>query len=210
MGGTFDPIHYGHLVTAEVARAHFGLSEVLFVPTGTPPHKDRRAVTRAEDRYLMTVLATATNPHFRVSRIEVDRPGPSYTVDTLRALKAEYGPEVSLFFITGADAVLEMLSWREPSQLLVLAEVIAATRPGYVLAEVAKLRHGLTNAEWTRIHTLEVPALAISSSDIRRRRQAGLPIKYLVPEAVELYIEKTNLYPPRSVGETETSPRGAS
>jgi nicotinate-nucleotide adenylyltransferase len=196
MGGTFDPIHYGHLVTAEVARAHFGLDEVLFVPTGEPPHKAGRAVSPAEDRYLMTVLATATNPNFLVSRIEIERPGPSYTVDTLSALKAAFGPDVRLHFITGADAVREILNWRDPKTILALAEVIAATRPGYRLTGLDKLEADLDPGSFGRIRALEVPALAISSSDIRRRVAEGLPIKYLVPEAVEQYIAKMGLYRP--------------
>lgn len=192
MGGTFDPIHYGHLVTAEAARAHFDLESVIFVPTGQPPHKDARRVTPAEDRYLMTVLATATNPYFSVSRIEVDRRGPSFTVDTIQSLaRMHAGP---LYFITGADAVMEMMGWHDPKGILALAQVIAATRPGYALTGLSNMIAGLGEMAEGRIHTLEVPALAISSSDIRGRLERGLPIKYLVPESVEQYIAKIGLY----------------
>src|SRR2546429_3830964 len=134
MGGTFDPIHHGHLVTAEAALWQFGLDEVVFVPTGSPWMKEEREVTPAEDRYLMTVIATASNPFFAVSRIEVDRPGPTYTIDTLEQLRAEAKEAVELFFITGADAMLEIFHWKEPEDVLSRAHFIAATRPGYDLA----------------------------------------------------------------------------
>jgi len=192
MGGTFDPIHYGHLVAAEVARSHFGLSEVVFVPTGRPPHKEGAKVTDAEHRYLMTVLATATNPHFSVSRSEVDRPGPSYTVDTVADMRRTYGPDCGMFFITGADAVREMGTWHRPEELFAMCEVIAATRPGYPLGRLNL--PDLGEEALAHIHFLEVPALAISSSDIRERVAGGSPIKYLVPESVEAYIEKRALY----------------
>ena len=134
MGGTFDPIHYGHLVTAEEALQQFGLDGVIFVPTGRPWMKEHEVVSPAEDRYLMTVIATASNPLFRVSRMEVDRDGPTYTVDTLRGLKAELGTETDLFFVTGADAMLEIFQWKDPGELFELAHFIAATRPGYDIA----------------------------------------------------------------------------
>lgn len=193
MGGTFDPIHYGHLVTAEVARVHFRLDEVVFVPTGRPPHKTEEAVTDAEHRYLMTVLATATNAHFSVSRSEVDRPGPSFTADTVTEMRRQYGHECGLFFITGADAIRTIGEWHTPSELLSMCDIIAATRPGYPL-ESRDL--GVGSEAMSHIHFLEVPALAISSSDIRRRVAMGSPIKYLVPEAVEAYIAKMGLYVP--------------
>ena len=190
MGGTFDPIHYGHLVTAEEALQQFGLDGVIFVPTGRPWMKEHEVVSPAEDRYLMTVIATASNPLFRVSRMEVDRDGPTYTVDTLRGLKAELGTETDLFFVTGADAVLEIFQWKDPGELFELAHFIAATRPGYDIAGFsahAPYKHpGIT--------VMNVPALAISSTDIRARIAAARPIRYLVPEGVKSYIEKAGLY----------------
>jgi nicotinate-nucleotide adenylyltransferase len=190
MGGTFDPIHYGHLVTAEEALHQFGLDGVIFVPTGRPWMKEHGLVSPAEDRYLMTVIATASNPLFRVSRMEVDRDGPTYTVETLRGLKAELGTETDLFFVTGADAVLEIFQWKDPGELFELAHFIAATRPGYDIAGFsahAPYKHpGIT--------VMNVPALAISSTDIRARVAASRPIRYLVPEGVKSYIEKAGLY----------------
>ncbi len=190
MGGTFDPIHHGHLVTAEEAFWQFGLDEVVFVPTGQPWMKGDRPVTPAEDRYLMTVIATASNPHFSVSRIEVERPGPTYTVDTLEALRAQAGPGADLFFITGADAMLEIFQWKDPDDVLSRAHFIAATRPGYDLARFE------TRAPTSHpnVSVMQVPALAISSTDIRRRVAAGEPIRYLVPEGVQTYVEKMHLY----------------
>lgn len=200
MGGTFDPIHYGHLVTAEASRSRFGLTEVIFVPSGSPPHKTQRVVSRAEHRYLMTVLATTTNPYFRVSRSEIDRPGPSYTVDTIEVLRSEVGADTVLYFITGADAVMELMTWNRPDAILQNCELIAATRPGYPPADIRRLREAIPQANATRVHTLEVPALAISSSDVRTRVAQDKPIKYLVPEAVEHYILKSGLYVERQGG----------
>ena len=191
MGGTFDPIHYGHLVTAEEALVQFGLDSVLFVPTGLPWMKEHEVVSPAEDRYLMTVIATASNPLFRVSRMEVDRDGPTYTVDTLRGLKDTYGATTDLFFITGADAIVEILQWKDPQELFDLATFIAATRPGYdVIAAIGT--HA--PASPTEITVMSIPALAISSTDIRARIAAGRPIRYLVPEGVKSYVEKAGLY----------------
>jgi nicotinate-nucleotide adenylyltransferase len=190
MGGTFDPIHYGHLVTAEEAQVQFGLDGVWFVPTGKPWMKEHEVVSPAEDRYLMTVIATASNPQFRVSRMEVDRDGPTFTVDTLRGLKAELGEEVDLFFITGADAVVEIFQWKDPGELFALAHFIAATRPGYDIA--AFEAHAPTKVPG--ITVMNIPALAISSTDIRARVAQGRPIRYLVPEGVKSYVEKEGLY----------------
>jgi nicotinate-nucleotide adenylyltransferase len=190
MGGTFNPIHIGHLVTAEEALRQRTLDEVVFVPAGRPWQKEGVVVAPAEHRYLMTVIATATNPRFRVSRMELDRAGPTYTVDTLRELGRELG-DVDLFFITGADAILEILSWKEPAEALALASFIAATRPGYDLDRLVKeLPAGMED----RVHVMEIPALAISSTDIRLRVRERRPIRYLVPEGVARYIEKTGLY----------------
>lgn len=196
MGGTFDPIHYGHLMTAGEARWRFGLSRVIFVPNRHPPHKEPRDVSDPEHRYLMTFLATVTNPHFTVSRIEIDRPGPSYTIDTIRDLR-RVRPDDALYYITGADALEQILrgEWRETVQLLGLCRFIGASRPGYHLdperwsSENHELRAHLRN-----VHTMEIPAMAISSTDIRARVREGRPITYLVPEAVEGYITKHHLY----------------
>jgi nicotinate-nucleotide adenylyltransferase len=190
MGGTFDPIHYGHLVTAEEALVQFGLDSVLFVPTGLPWMKEHEVVSPAEDRYLMTVIATASNPKFEVSRMEVDRDGPTYTVDTLRGLKELYGAQADLFFITGADAIVEILAWKDHEELFGLAHFIAATRPGYDIAEF----EGQEPDSWPEITVMNIPALAISSTDIRARVAAGRPIRYLVPEGVKSYVEKAGIY----------------
>ena len=189
MGGTFDPIHHGHLVAAEEARWQFGLERVLFVPTGRPWQKPV-GVTAAEDRYLMAVIATASNPAFVVSRLEIDVPGPTYTVDTLRRLRDELGPGCRLFFVTGADAVLQILSWKDPEEVFALAELIAATRPGHDLSRLVEA----VPAAAGRVHPMRIPALAISSTDIRDRVAGGAPIRYLVPEGVARYIEKWGLY----------------
>jgi nicotinate-nucleotide adenylyltransferase len=190
MGGTFDPIHYGHLVTAEEALHQFRLDGVVFVPTGKPWMKEHEVVSPAEDRYLMTVIATASNPLFSVSRMEVDREGPTYTVDTLRGLKTEMGGDADLFFITGADAVAEIFQWKRPQDLFDLAQFIAATRPGFDIA--AFEAHAPTSTP--DITVMHIPALAISSTDVRTRVHAGSPIRYLVPEGVKSYIEKAELY----------------
>jgi nicotinate-nucleotide adenylyltransferase len=198
MGGTFDPVHYGHLVTAEEALVQFNLDRVVFMPTGRPVRKTHRHVSSAEDRYLMTVLATASNPDFEVSRLEIDRPGQTYTVDTMASLRDMYGPKADLFFITGADAVREILTWKDAERFADLCTFIAATRPGFEpdltapLAEGARAKgvpHRLPAVEY-----MEVPALAISSSDIRERVSQRRPIRYLLPESVAAYIEKNGLY----------------
>jgi len=186
MGGTFDPIHHGHLVAASEVQSWFNLDEVVFVPTGQPWQKDARAVTPAEDRYLMTVIATAANPRFSVSRIDVDRPGPTYTYDTLNDLRSELGDEVDLYFITGADALAQILSWRNVDALFELAHFVGCTRPGHVLDD-----RGLPAAAVTLV---EVPALAISSTECRARVSVGEPVWYLVPDGVVQYISKRGLY----------------
>jgi nicotinate-nucleotide adenylyltransferase len=189
MGGTFDPIHYGHLVTAEEAVVQFQLDTVVFVPTGQPWMKAHREVSPAEERYLMTVVATASNPRFTVSRIEIDRDGPTYTVETLRQLANEQ-PDAELYFITGADAILEIVQWKDPDEALSLAHFIAATRPGHDLSrlEAAAAEHR------PRVSVMKIPALAISSSDIRQRVHEGRAIRYLLPEGVKSFIEKAGLY----------------
>ena len=185
MGGTFDPIHHGHLVAASEVADRFGLDEVVFVPTGQPWQKAEREVSKAEDRYLMTVVATASNPRFSVSRVDIDRGGPTYTADTLTDLKAEY-PDAELFFITGADALAQILSWHRLDELFKLAHFIGVTRPGYEL-EDDHLPDGA-------VTLVEVPAMAISSTDCRRRVAEGHPVWYLVPDGVVQYISKRGLY----------------
>ena len=184
MGGTFDPIHHGHLVAASEVADRFRLDEVVFVPTGQPWQKG--AVSPAEDRYLMTVIATASNPRFQVSRADVDRDGPTYTVDTLRDLRAAYGSEAELFFITGADALDRILSWKDALEMLSLARFVGVTRPGFVLSDAHLPEDSVT--------LVEVPAMAISSSDCRSRVAAGKPVWYLVPDGVVQYIAKRSLY----------------
>jgi nicotinate-nucleotide adenylyltransferase len=186
MGGTFDPIHHGHLVAASEVAQFFSLDEVVFVPTGQPWQKDDRKVSPSEDRYLMTVIATASNPRFSVSRTDIDRGGPTYTIDTLRDLRAERGGEVQLFFITGADALSRMMSWQDVNELFELAHFVGVTRPGHRLTG-----DGLPD---DRVSLLEVPALAISSTDCRQRVANGLPIWYLVPDGIVQYIAKRRLY----------------
>lgn len=186
MGGTFDPIHLGHLVTAEQVRADLGLDEIVFVPAGDPWQKTR-AVTSKEDRYLMVVLATAPNRGFSVSRMEIDAPGPSYTVDTLRQLRGSL-PDEELFFITGADAILSILTWRDAEECLALATFVAATRPGHDLSGLQDT--GVAD----RVQRVDVPALAISSTDVRERFAAGRSVTYLIPRPVEEYARKHGLY----------------
>jgi len=191
MGGTFDPIHYGHLVTAEAARETYKLEEVIFVPSGQPPHKAAGSVSDFWHRYLMVMLAISTNPWFRVSRIEYDRGGPSYTIDTIREFKKIFGEKTELYFITGADAILEIFTWKQPKELLSSCRFIAATRPGY---DLGKLENLLGEDFSASVSVLEVPLLSISSSEIRARVRRGLTIKYLVPEPVETYIYHNRLY----------------
>ncbi|GAA1374950.1 MULTISPECIES: nicotinate-nucleotide adenylyltransferase [Catellatospora] len=186
MGGTFDPIHHGHLVAASEVADRYALDEVVFVPTGQPWQKTEHAVTPAEDRYLMTVIATASNPRFSVSRVDVDRVGPTYTVDTLRELRDQYGEKTELFFITGADALSKILSWKDADQLFELAHFVGVTRPGFMLTD-AHLPADV-------VSLVQVPAMAISSTDCRRRVAAGQPVWYLVPDGVVQYITKRQLY----------------
>ena len=185
MGGTFDPIHHGHLVAASEVAAQFHLDEVVFVPTGQPWQKTDRKVSPAEDRYLMTVIATAENPQFSVSRIDIDRGGPTYTTDTLRDLRA-LNPDTDLFFITGADALGQILTWRYAEELFSLAHFIGVTRPGHTLTDPGLPEGGVS--------LVEVPALAISSTDCRARVAKGDPVWYLVPDGVVRYIDKRELY----------------
>jgi nicotinate-nucleotide adenylyltransferase len=183
MGGTFDPIHNGHLVAASEVADAFELDEVIFVPTGVPWHK--KAVSSAEHRYLMTVIATAANPSFTVSRVDIDRPGVTYTIDTLQEV-AKTHPGADLFFISGADAIAQILAWKDIDKIWPLATFVAVTRPGHQLE--------IPNAEQAKIEILEVPALAISSTSVRDRVIKNKPIWYLVPDGVVQYIAKHELY----------------
>ncbi|HEX6518399.1 MAG TPA: nicotinate-nucleotide adenylyltransferase [Streptosporangiaceae bacterium] len=186
MGGTFDPVHHGHLVAASEVAYTFELDEVIFVPTGQPYQKDRREVSPAEDRYLMTVIATASNPRFWVSRVDIDRPGPTYTIDTLKDLRAQADPLDEFFFITGADALAEILTWQDADELFGLAHFVGCTRPGHRLSN-----KGLPDG---KVSLVEIPALAISSTGCRDRVRAGEPVWYLVPDGVVQYIAKRGLY----------------
>ena len=186
MGGTFDPIHHGHLVAASEVAHFFSLDEVIFVPTGQPWQKEGRRVSASEDRYLMTVIATASNPRFSVSRVDIDRPGPTYTIDTLRDLRLQRGPGAELFFITGADALEQMMTWQDADELFKLAHFVGCTRPGHHLSGAGLPDH--------RVSLIEVPALAISSTNCRQRVEAGEPIWYLVPDGIVQYISKRALY----------------
>ncbi|MCK8825191.1 nicotinate-nucleotide adenylyltransferase [Fuchsiella alkaliacetigena] len=190
MGGTFDPIHNGHLVTAELAAYQYQLDKVIFVPSGNPPHKTKQQITKDEDRYIMTTLATIDNPKFDVSRIELEREGLSYAIDTVKGFKEVLG-EIDIYFITGADAILEIFTWKEPEKLLTECKFIAATRPGYCLS---KLEDGIYEEYQEQIFVLKIPGLAISSTDIRNRVANGRPIKYLLPPRVENYVNKRKLY----------------
>jgi nicotinate-nucleotide adenylyltransferase len=183
IGGTFDPIHHGHLVAASEVAQHFQLDEVVFVPTGHPYQKT--GVTSSEHRYLMTVIATAANPSFTVSRVDIDRHGPTYTIDTLRDLREQH-PDAELFFISGADAVAQILGWKDSAKLFSLAHFVAVSRPGHDLTVT-----GLPEGD---VSLLEVPALAISSTDCRSRVSRDFPVWYLVPDGVVQYISKHHLY----------------
>jgi nicotinate-nucleotide adenylyltransferase len=185
MGGTFDPIHHGHLVAASDVQAQFGLDQVVFVPTGQPWQKGHAGVSPPEDRYLMTVVATASNPRFLVSRVDIDRRGPTYTIDTLTDLHAQY-PNAELYFITGADALEQILSWHRVGELFDLAHFIGVTRPGYPL-DGEHLPRGA-------VSLVEIPAMAISSTGCRDRVRAGMPVWYLVPDGIVQYITKRGLY----------------
>jgi nicotinate-nucleotide adenylyltransferase len=192
MGGTFDPIHHGHLVAASEVADRFDLEQVVFVPTGQPWQKRSRSVTPAEDRYLMTVIATASNPRFSVSRVDIDRGGATYTKDTLRDLRS-LNPDADLYFITGADALASILSWQNWEDLFSLARFVGVSRPGYEL-DGKHISAAMAELPGDALHLVEVPALAISSTDCRRRAEESRPIWYLVPDGVVQYVAKRDLY----------------
>jgi len=197
MGGTFDPIHYGHLAAAEEARVRFGLDRVVFVPNRQPPHKKEYCVTPAERRYEMVLLAIAAHPQFEVSRIELDRPGPSYAIDTVCAFRRELGPHARLCFITGADAIREILTWHRPEDLARSCEFIAVARPGHRLEDLGQEVGDLLQGQ---VHVLDAPGVAVSSTEIRQRAAAGESLRYLVPPPVLRYVEAHRLYRDRDAG----------
>ena len=190
MGGSFNPIHYGHLFAAEEARVSFGMRKVVFVPTGYPYYKEVCDIAPKEDRYVMVIIATVDNDRFEVSRIEIDKEGPTYSIDTVAEIKRQY-PGEDVFFITGLDAVEELPTWKEPDRLLSLCRFIAVTRPGY---DAHRLQEKLPHSYLERIELLFIPGLTISSTDIRRRVKNGRSIRYMVPPLVESYIFKKGLY----------------
>ncbi|MEX0974619.1 MAG: nicotinate-nucleotide adenylyltransferase [Bacillota bacterium] len=194
MGGTFDPIHFGHLRAAEEVLQGFGLERVIFVPSGRPPHKPVEEVTPPEHRCLMTLLATADNPQFEVSRMEIERVGLSYTLDSLRELRKTYSPEKALYFITGLDAILDIGTWQKYSELFDLTDFVAVTRPGYSVQALSDLERTLGAERFGKIHPFPVTLLAIASRDIRKRVREGKSIRYLVPDPVDKYIRKEGLY----------------
>lgn len=192
LGGTFDPIHIGHLAAAEEVRVRLALKHVIFVPAGLPPHKLHLGITPTEHRLKMVQLAIADNPHFTLSRVDIDRFGPSYTVDTVELLGDEYGPDAELYFIMGSDSLAELLTWHKPERLIRLCRIVALLRPGHRV-DKKELDHLLPGAI-ARVQLLEMPLLQISGTDLQRRVRMGLSIKYLVPPAVEAYIRQHELY----------------
>ncbi|MFQ5886297.1 MAG: nicotinate-nucleotide adenylyltransferase [Anaerolineae bacterium] len=190
LGGTFDPIHYGHLAAAEEARAKLNLHEVIFVVAGVPPHKLDEEITPAEDRYAMVELAIASNPHFSVSRIDLDRPGPSYTVDTIALLRQKWTEEI--YFIMGVDSLMEIDTWHQPQRLIQLCRLVAVERPGFV-PDMERLEAAVPGIT-ARMEIIDMPQMEISSTDLQRRVREGLPIKYQLPPQVEKYIYQHRLY----------------
>lgn len=191
MGGTFDPVHYAHLVMAEEARSRFGLDRVLFIPAGQPPHKQDYQVSHAEHRYAMVLLSTGSNPFFDVSRVEIEREGPSYSVDTVRYLKDTYGPDTQIYFILGADEALDLPNWHEAKVLATMVQFVTAPRPGF---DIAELRTRLPANFYSKIEFLPITPMDISSTEIRARVKMGRSIRYLVTTEVEAYICKHRLY----------------
>ncbi len=196
IGGTFDPVHYGHLVIAEEVYAALDLAEMVFVPAGHPPHKSDSLVAAAHHRLAMLELAVVNNPHFSISLVDLERPGPSYTVETLRLLRQQWGEQVAIYFLIGWDSLEDLLTWRDPAGILAqLAFLVAVRRPGY--HEESGYRDSLEArlpGIKQRLRVVSVPQLEISSTDLRTRVAEGRPIKYQLPESVEQYIEKRRLY----------------
>ncbi len=197
MGGTFDPIHLGHLAAAQEAFEQFAMDEVVFVPAASSPFKQEEESQDAEKRYLMTVIATASHPRFQVSRLELERPGPSYTIETMRELRRAYGPRSEFFFIGGTDTIMELGAWREPEALLELCTFIAVERPGYEADKIKKSLSASERKRFTanpRIVSMKMPGMDLSSTDIRQRVREGRSIRYMVPWEVIGFIEKNGLY----------------
>ena len=194
MGGTFDPIHIGHLVLAEEVRTELDLDKVIFIPSGNPPHKNSKNISDAVHRYHMTLLATVSNPYFQVSSIELDRVGKTFTIDTIKLLREKYKEHVELYFITGADAILDLPNWRSTNELLKLCKFVAATRPGFNHSKMQENIKQLEEKHGKKIYTILMPALKISSTDIRNRIKDDCSVKYLLSESVEQYINKNKLY----------------
>jgi len=192
IGGTFDPIHYGHLIIAEEARVKVGLAKVIFIPAGNPPHKLRRPYSPAHHRYKMVELAIASNPYFEISPIEINRPGPSYSVDTMAILREEMGPNVELYFIMGVDSLAGILTWHKPEELIKLCKIIAVNRPGYGV-DIDALNSLIPGIK-EQVIFIKAPEIGISSTEIQQRVREGLPIRYLVPPEVERYIYENKLY----------------
>jgi len=192
IGGTFDPIHYGHLAAAEEARVRMNLERVLFVVAGVPPHKLDEEVTPVEHRLAIVSLAIASNPHFEISRVDVDRPGPSYTVDTISILRKQWGQETEVYFIMGLDSLVELPTWHHPQRLIQLCRLLAVKRPGFE-TDMAELEASVPGIS-SRVEIIDMPEVDISSSDLQQRVRDGLPIKYQVPEEVERYIMEHGLY----------------
>lgn len=193
LGGTFDPVHLGHLIVAEDIRQRLGLQEVLFIPAGLPRLKDNKSISEAEHRLEMVILATASNPYLNVSTIEIERPGPSYSVDTVIELKAGLGAGAKIFFIAGYDTLADLHLWKDPRRLVEMCQVVAVARPGHNKLDLRPLESGVRGAS-ERIMKVEVPQIDISATGIRQRVARGLSIRYLVPEGVEDYIAANNLY----------------
>ncbi len=191
-GGTFDPIHIGHLVAAEETRVQLKLERVVFVPAGLPPHKLANHISPVEHRLAMVQLAIASNPYFTVSRVDIDRFGPCYTVETMELLRDEWGPGVELYFIMGSDSLADILTWYKPERLIRLCRLAVVKRPGYDvdIKELDRLLPGIAS----RVQFINSPLIDVASCDIRRRVRKGLSIKYQVPEAVERYIYEHGLY----------------
>jgi nicotinate-nucleotide adenylyltransferase len=192
IGGTFDPIHYGHLAAAEEARVRVNLEKVLFAVAGLPPHKLDEEVTPVEHRLAMVRLGISSNPDFELSRVDVDRSGPSYTVDTISILQEQWGQGTEMFFVLGIDSLVEVPTWHQPERLIQLCHLVAVARPGFEV-DMRQLEDSVPGIS-SRVEIIGMPEVDISSSDLQRRVREGLPIRYQVPEEVERYIREHRLY----------------
>lgn len=193
MGGTFDPIHLGHLIAAEESRGQLALDKLLFLPTGAPPHKEMDEVSETRHRVRMVELAIASNPCFELSMVDAERRGRSYTVDTVEIFRERLGPGTELFFIIGMDSLADLLSWREPARLISLCRLAVVNRPPFHTVKLEALEARLPGVS-SRVEMVRMPDIGISSRDLRERAARGMSIKYMVPEAVEHYILESGLY----------------